>query len=195
MSNKIKAVYQLNRDVVTTARRSVYSRIVASVQARECFNGNERKDHHDYIRQLIRTYRDLIGYAWGLDRKAVHAAVSRGLSKKSKRLLRQHRREQKRLATPLFIPLKAVYFEQFKAGTKTTEYRRRSKVWCIENCPVGRPVILSRGYSGERLTGKIVGCHYDHVPSRLPGWVECYGQGGTATCIKIELDSQREVQS
>lgn len=90
---------------------------------------------------------------------------------------------------PLFIPLKTEYFEAFKAGTKDTEYRVRNERWNTEACRIGRRVILCKGYSGERLTGTIIGCHYDNIPARLPGWLECYGPGpGTAVCIKIQLD-------
>lgn len=39
----------------------------------------------------------------------------------------------------------------------------------------------------RRLSGRIVGFHYDNLPSRLPGWSKCYGPGGCAACIKIEL--------
>lgn len=90
---------------------------------------------------------------------------------------------------PLFIPLKREFFEQFKAGTKNTEYRLRGSRWNAETCWIGRTVVLSKGYGKKhRLTGKIVGFHYDNLPSRLPGWSNCYGSGGSAACIKIEVD-------
>ena len=91
---------------------------------------------------------------------------------------------------PLFVPLKAQYFAQFADGTKTTEYRQRGPRWNAATCRVGRRVILSRGYGkGARLTGVIVGFHYDTIPSKIPGWLECYGPGaGDAACIGIELD-------
>lgn len=97
-----------------------------------------------------------------------------------------------RSITPLFIPLKAKFFDQFKAGTKDTEYRKRGPRWNAETCWVGRAVILSKGYGkAERLTGRVVGFHYDTIPSRIPGWLDCYGPGaGDAACIKIELDPQ-----
>lgn len=91
---------------------------------------------------------------------------------------------------PLFIPLKAVFFDAFKAGTKTVEYRLRGPRWNAETCRVGRPVVLSRGYGKQhRLTGVVSAFHYDTCPSRLPGWNECYGEkAGDAACISIGLD-------
>lgn len=90
---------------------------------------------------------------------------------------------------PLFIPLKAEYFDAFERGEKDTEYRRRGPRWNEGTCPIGRPVILSRGYRKDRrLTGVIVGFCYDLLPSRLPGWLECYGSdAGDAACIRIKL--------
>lgn len=89
---------------------------------------------------------------------------------------------------PLFLPLKGEFFDAFEAGTKDTEYRQRGARWNAETCVLGRPVILSRGYAkGRRLRGQIVGFHYDNLPGRLPGWLDCYGPGGSAACIKIKL--------
>jgi len=92
--------------------------------------------------------------------------------------------------TPLFIPLKAEFYDAFARGEKNTEYRQRGPRWNAETCFIGRRVILSRGYGKQnRLHGKIVSFIYDLIPSRLPGWTECYGTDtGDAACIKIELD-------
>jgi hypothetical protein len=51
-------------------------------------------------------------------------------------------------------------------------------------------VVLSLGYGKtRRLAGVITGFCYDTLPSKLPGWVACYGRNaGDAACIKIELD-------
>ena len=75
---------------------------------------------------------------------------------------------------PLFIPLKAEFFDAFERGEKTTEYRQRGP----------------RGYGkAARLRGTIVGFSYDLIPAKLPGWLECYGAGGgDAACIKIQLE-------
>lgn len=89
---------------------------------------------------------------------------------------------------PLFLPLRRQFFEAFKNGSKDTEYRRRGPRWNADSCWVGRRVVIALGYTKTRLYGKIVGFHYDNLPSKLPGWLECYGPGGSAACIKIELD-------
>lgn len=92
--------------------------------------------------------------------------------------------------SPLFIPLRAEFFDQFKSGAKTTEYRRRSSRFNTETCFIGRKVVLSRGYGkAHRLTSKIVGFHYDTLPSKIPDWMEVYGaNSGDAACIRIALD-------
>ena len=93
---------------------------------------------------------------------------------------------------PLFIPLKGEYYDAFADGRKDTEYRRRGPRWNAETCRIGRRVILSRGYGKKsRIEGVIVGFSYDLVPSKLPGWVECYGaNSGDAACIKIKVDAK-----
>lgn len=92
---------------------------------------------------------------------------------------------------PLFIPLKAKYFDAFAAGTKDTEYRLYGPRWNERTCPPGRPVVLSRGYGkAHRLNGRIE--HFDmKAPYGLDGWAECYGNfGGWAACIRIKLESR-----
>jgi hypothetical protein len=39
---------------------------------------------------------------------------------------------------PLFIPLKAEYFEAFESGGKRTEYRLSGPRWNAETCRMGR---------------------------------------------------------
>lgn len=56
---------------------------------------------------------------------------------------------------PLFVPLKTRYFRAFESGTKTVEYRRAGPRWNERSCWIGRPVTLSHGYSGSRLTARI----------------------------------------
>lgn len=94
------------------------------------------------------------------------------------------------LEKPLFIPLKAEFFDAFERGDKTDEYRRRSDRFNLGTCRVGRRVILSRGYGkARRLSGVITAAHYDTLPARLPGWLECYGpNAGDAIVIKISLE-------
>lgn len=91
---------------------------------------------------------------------------------------------------PLFIPLKRAYFEAFKAGTKTEEFRPFGPRWNGQTCPVGRPVVLSLGYGKQqRLAGRIAGFRASVEPTLTPAWKDCYGdRKGMAACIKIELD-------
>lgn len=91
---------------------------------------------------------------------------------------------------PLFIPLKSEFFDAFARGEKTTEFRRRGARWNAQTCVLGRRVVLSRGYGKkDRLAGTITGFHYDSIPSKLPGWLQCYGpNSGDASCITITLD-------
>jgi hypothetical protein len=59
---------------------------------------------------------------------------------------------------PLFIPLKTEHYEAFKRGDKTTEYRLAGPRWNAATCPVGRAVVLSKGYGkGDRLNGRVIG--------------------------------------
>lgn len=94
---------------------------------------------------------------------------------------------------PLFIPLKAEYFDQFEDGTKDTEYRKHGLRWNAKTCFPGRRVVLSHGYGKKRrLTGVITSVTYDTCPSKIPGWSGCYGDVVCdAICIKIKLDNPR----
>ena len=66
---------------------------------------------------------------------------------------------------PLFIPLKTEYYEAFRDGNKSTEYRVYGPRWNEKTCPEGREVVLSRGYGrSNRLNGKIV--QFDRVPAK-----------------------------
>jgi hypothetical protein len=59
--------------------------------------------------------------------------------------------------TPLFIPLKGVYYDAFEDGSKTEELRSYGPRWNEKTCAVGRSVVLSRGYGkAHRLSGKIL---------------------------------------
>ena len=55
----------------------------------------------------------------------------------------------------LFVPLMSEYFHQFADGKKSTEWRVYGPRWNENTCTIGRPIILSKGYSGVRLTGRI----------------------------------------
>jgi len=89
---------------------------------------------------------------------------------------------------PLFIPLKSEYYEAFKDGSKTTEFRLYGPRWNEMVCPIGREVILSKGYGKHnRMKGIISGlskCHgsnFGHHDQRaimavygsLDVWIAC----------------------
>lgn len=74
---------------------------------------------------------------------------------------------------PLFIALRAAYFEQFARGTKQVEWRRYGPRYNDRTLKRGRPVILSKGYGGERLRGRILGwqtAQMSDVPGALALW-------------------------
>lgn len=86
----------------------------------------------------------------------------------------------------MFLPLKSQYFDAFKAGTKTVEYRRYCKRWDERTCAIGRAVVLSRGYGKHsRLSGIITAFERRFMSSAE--WVDCYGESGMAACISISL--------
>lgn len=88
--------------------------------------------------------------------------------------------------TPLWVPLKGVHFDAFADGRKTTEYRRLGgPLGELKHLLVGRPVTLSRGYSGPRLHMLIK--RVSVVPaSTVPAAAELYG--ATAKLVAIELE-------
>ncbi len=56
----------------------------------------------------------------------------------------------------LVIPLKTEYYDAFANGSKTSELRRYGRGWNERTCIVGRPVVLSKGYSkGSCMTDRI----------------------------------------
>jgi hypothetical protein len=97
---------------------------------------------------------------------------------------------------PLFIPLKAEYFEAFKRGEKDTEFRKSGGRWNPRTCPIGRDVILSKGYGKkDRLRGYIIGNSDAPVfylaPKDKAAFIACYGlKESRVFMIHIELDQQ-----
>jgi hypothetical protein len=96
---------------------------------------------------------------------------------------------------PLFIPLKAEFFDAFASGRKTAELRRYGPRWNERTCTVGRPVVLSRGYGREsRLNGSVVhfkkqhgtlfGSGYKASIQRIYGTLDI-----EIACIDIELSA------
>lgn len=95
---------------------------------------------------------------------------------------------------PLFIPLRAIYFDAFEQGTKSDELRRYGPRWNERTCTIGRPVVLSCGYgTGRRLTGCVVrfkrqhgttfGSTYRASIEKLFGTLDLW-----IACIGIEVD-------
>jgi hypothetical protein len=61
---------------------------------------------------------------------------------------------------PLFIPLKTEFYEAFQRGEKDSELRLYGPRWNERTCPVGRPVILSKGYGTQhRMQARMFGFH------------------------------------
>jgi hypothetical protein len=88
---------------------------------------------------------------------------------------------------PLFIPLRACWFDAFACGEKTEEWRRHGPRWNANVCRVGRPVVLSRGYSGARLHAVIEATRLAWAED--PAVVELYGE---ALCFVMAL---RDIQA
>ncbi len=94
---------------------------------------------------------------------------------------------------PLFIPLKREYFEAFKSGTKTEEYRPEGPRWNARTCAVGRPVVLSLGYGkANRLNGVVTGyrASKEPQPPRHGAIATATAGAGCVCAIKITGDSQ-----
>jgi len=94
------------------------------------------------------------------------------------------------LVKPLFIPLLGVYYDQFISGEKHTEYRKYGPRWNERTCPVGRKVLLSRGYGrAQRSYGEITwSFKQDSMPWNKP-YLDIYGDV-PAMCIEIKLDEE-----
>jgi hypothetical protein len=61
---------------------------------------------------------------------------------------------------PLFIPLRTEFFEAFKRGEKTAEFRLYGPRWNERVCWPGRRAVLSKGYGkGERLEAVVRRLH------------------------------------
>jgi hypothetical protein len=96
---------------------------------------------------------------------------------------------------PLFIPLKAEYFDAFCSGHKREELRVYGPRWNERTCAPGRRVILSRGYGKRaRLSGVIwkfkrqhastFGSTYRQSIERIYGTLDML-----IACISIDVES------
>lgn len=58
---------------------------------------------------------------------------------------------------PLFIPLRAKWYEAFERGERYTEWRAYGPRWNAHTCRKGRLAVLSYGYGrARRMTMKVV---------------------------------------
>ena len=57
---------------------------------------------------------------------------------------------------PLFIPLKTEFYEAFACGDKRSELRLYGPRWNERTCPVGRPVVLSKGYGKAHRLNAVI---------------------------------------
>ena len=88
---------------------------------------------------------------------------------------------------PLFIPLKAEYYEAFEDGSKDTEYRRYGKIWNEKHCRIGRDVTLSYGYGkARRMKGVVTGFKIVDA-SAHPAIRSVYPEGDEFAAIKIKI--------
>lgn len=89
----------------------------------------------------------------------------------------------------MFIPLKSEFYDAFKVGTKTTEYRIYGPRWNERTCRVGRAVVLSKGYGKQnRLQGEVTAFEVSRKPTRTSAWRKCYGSRSVrAACITVAV--------
>jgi hypothetical protein len=85
---------------------------------------------------------------------------------------------------PLHLRLRFVWFDAFASGSKQHEWRRYGDRYNERTCAIGRPVILGRGYTPERLTGTITS--FD-VKRAEGGAIGFYGSEALCAVIGIEL--------
>ncbi len=95
---------------------------------------------------------------------------------------------------PIFIPLYTEHYLAFADGSKTDELRLYGPRWNEAACPVGRAVVLSKGYGKHaRLRGRIVGFKrrngYGFDVLSRSVIMSLYGSLDVVfACINIELD-------
>ena len=93
---------------------------------------------------------------------------------------------------PLFIPLKAEFFNAFADGSKKEEYRVYGPRWNERTCTIGRPVVLSYGYGKKRrLRGVVASFERSREPLKTLAWLKCYGhRTGDCACIGIKVEGK-----
>lgn len=88
---------------------------------------------------------------------------------------------------PLFIPLKAKWFEAFENGDKDTEYRAYGPRWNETTCRPGRAVTLSYGYGKARRLSGVVKDFRVIGPDEHPAIRETYPTGDKFAAIGINV--------
>lgn len=91
---------------------------------------------------------------------------------------------------PLFIPLKTRWFRAFAEGRKKVEYRAYGPRWHEGTCVVGREVVISHGYSGDRISGVIVGFHRIALHEAPRVVQEFYADKPFVAAISIRLGNE-----
>lgn len=91
---------------------------------------------------------------------------------------------------PLFIPLNARFFEEFRIGVKRYEWRQYQRGWTERACFPGREAVLANGYGWPRLLGVVrdftvlASCPNPAFDEIFPGWVQ---GGGKVAQIGIDV--------
>lgn len=86
---------------------------------------------------------------------------------------------------PLFFVLRRQWFDAFRDGSKTAEWRKYGPRWNETNCRIGRRVVLSLGYTPTRLLGVVVAFRARKANAAAAA---IYGEGTLCAVIKIRLD-------
>ena len=90
--------------------------------------------------------------------------------------------------TPLFIPLRRVWFEAFASGEKRHEWRRHGTRWNAGICAIGRPVTLALGYTRARLRGVVTS--FAVRPASSADAAAIYGEGTPCAVIGVVLKGE-----
>jgi hypothetical protein len=109
-------------------------------------------------------------------------------------------------ARPLFVPLRAEYFDAFADGSKREELRLYGPRWNERTCAVGREVVLSKGYGKQhRMTGRILRFKKQHGTTfgstyqkaildcygTLDVWIACFYVGRLRSAGVLHLRGRR----
>jgi hypothetical protein len=88
---------------------------------------------------------------------------------------------------PIFIPLRAEWYEAFERGEKTEEIRQYGRQWNEKTCRVGRAVTLSYGYGKARRLHGVISGFRKMGADTYPGITGIYPSITDVAAIRIEL--------